>query len=48
MCVCVKKYNNVCKSGHKTMVQEVRKDTSKPYYISKNTLPLTSVSLYLC
>ena len=32
------------KSGHKTMVHEVRKDTPKPYYIPQSTLPLSSIS----
>ena len=32
------------KSGHKTMVHEVRKDTPKPHYIPQSTLPLSSIS----
>ena len=36
---------NVCQSGNKTMVHEVRKDTSKPHYIAQSTLPLTSLTL---
>ena len=36
----LKKYNVCNKSGHKTMVHEVRKDTPKPHYIPHKHSPL--------
>ena len=34
----IKEYN-VCKRGHKNMVYEVRKATTKPHYIPQSSLP---------